>query len=85
MYLDEENLKKNIEKRGRSYEKNIELDYLKKIQSGYFDYIKQHQDMRVLIVDTNRIDFVENESDYLKLLGIIDQNYSKGIHRFTLE
>lgn len=85
LYLDEKNLKKNIEKRGRSYEKNIELGYLKRIQTGYFDYIKQHQDMRVLIIDTNRIDFVENENDYLKLLDIIDKKYDKGIHRFTLE
>lgn len=85
LYLDEKNLKKNIEKRGRSYEQNIELGYLKRIQTGYFDYIKQHQDMRVLIVDTNRIDFVENENDYLKLLDIIDKKYDKGIHRFTLE
>ncbi len=85
LYLNEENLKKNIVKRGRSYEKNIKLGYLKKIQSGYFDYIKQHQDMKVLIVDTNRIDFVENENDYLKLLGIINKDYKKGIHRFSLE
>lgn len=85
LYLDEKNLKKNIEKRGRSYEQNIELGYLKRIQTGYFDYIKQYQDMRVLIIDTNRIDFVENENDYLKLLDIIDKKYDKGIHRFTLE
>ena len=85
LYLNVDNLKKNIIKRGRSYEQNIEKDYLQKIQDGYFDYIKQQQDMRVLIIDTNNIDFVEKEADYQKLLEIINQEYKKGIHRFTLE
>ena len=85
LYLNVDNLKKNIIKRGRSYEQNIEKDYLQKIQDGYFDYIKQQQDMRVLIIDTNNIDFVEKEADYQKLLEIINQEYEKGIHRFTLE
>lgn len=85
LYLNVDNLKKNIIKRGRSYEQNIEKAYLQKIQSGYFDYIKQQQDMRVLVIDTNNVDFIENESDYQKLLKIINQEYEKGIHRFTLE
>lgn len=85
LYLNVDNLKRNIIKRGRSYEQNIEKEYLQKIQSGYFDYIKQQQDMRVLVIDTNNIDFVENEKDYQKLLEIINQDYEKGVHRFTLE
>ncbi len=85
LYLNVDNLKKNIIKRGRSYEQDIEKTYLQKIQSGYFDYIKQQQDMRVLIIDTNNIDFVEKEADYQKILEIIHQEYEKGIHRFTLE
>lgn len=85
LYLNVDNLKRNIVKRGRSYEQNIEKDYLHKIQRGYFDYIKQQQDMRVLIIDTNNIDFVENDTDYQKLLEIINQEYEKGVHRFTLE
>lgn len=85
LYLSVDNLKQNIIKRGRSYEQDIQKDYLQKIQDGYFEYIKQKQDMRVLIVDTNNIDFVENEADYQKLLAIISEKYTTGIHRFTLE
>ncbi len=85
LYLDVENLKRNIVKRGRSYEQEIENNYLDKIQAGYFEYIRQQQDMRILIIDTNHIDFVENEQDYQKILKIINQEYPKGIHRFTLE
>ncbi len=85
LFLNVDNLKRNILKRGRSYELNIEESYLQKIQDGYFEYIKQQQDMRVLVIDTNNIDFVEKEADYLKLLDIINQEYDKGIHRFSLE
>lgn len=85
LYLDVENLKRNIVKRGRSYEQEIENNYLDKIQKGYFEYIRQQQDMRILIIDTNHIDFVENVADYNKILEVINQDYPKGIHRFTLE
>ncbi len=84
LYLEVENLKRNIIKRGRSYEQEIENTYLDKIQTGYFEYIRQQQDMRILIIDTNHIDFVENDEDYQKILEIINQDYAKGIHRFTL-
>jgi len=85
LYLDVVNLKKNIIKRGRSYELEIENNYLEKIQTGYFEYIRQQQDMRILIIDTNHVDFVENECDYNKILEIINREHKKGIHRFTLE
>ncbi len=85
LYLEVENLKRNIIKRGRSYEQDIQNNYLDKIQSGYFEYIRQQQDMRILIIDTNQIDFVEKEEDYQKILDIINQEYPKGIHRVTLE
>jgi deoxyadenosine/deoxycytidine kinase len=85
LYLDVENLKKNIVKRGRSYELEIENNYLEKIQTGYFEYIRQQRDMRILIIDTNHIDFVENECDYNKILEIINREHKKGIHRFVLE
>ena len=51
-------LKSNIVKRGRPYEQDIQHEYLEKIQSGYFDYLRQQNDMRILIIDTNEMDFV---------------------------
>lgn len=81
LYLEIDKLKKNIKKRGRDYEQNIDQGYLEKIQSGYFDYIRQQQDMRILIIDTNNMDFVVNNEDYKLLLDIISKPYEKGIHR----
>ncbi|MEI6747748.1 MAG: deoxynucleoside kinase [Bacteroidales bacterium] len=81
LYLEIEKLTENIRKRGRDYEQNIDKSYLERIQSGYFDYIKQQQDMRILIIDTNNMDFVENNEDYNLLLGIIGNAYETGVHR----
>lgn len=84
LYLQVDKLKYNIKLRGRSYEQSIADDYLEAIQQGYFEFIKQQQNMRILILDTNAIDFVNNPDDYQKILSHIDQDYPVGIHRRVL-
>lgn len=81
LYLDIGRLQNNIRKRGRSYEQNIQDDYLTRIQEGYFDYIRQQQGMRVLLIDTNELDFVANTTDYDKLVKLIMCEYPVGVHR----
>jgi len=81
LYLDISRLQTNIRNRGRVYEQKIEDDYLQRIQEGYLDYIKQQQGLRVLLIDTNNLDFVARQSDYNTLLEIIMQDYPIGIHR----
>lgn len=85
LYLSIDNLKRNILKRGRSYEKNMEKEYLAKIQSGYLDFIKSQPNMRILIIDTNNIDFVNNYNDYNKIKdAILNKEYDIGITRIEL-
>ena len=81
LFLSVDHLKGNIQKRGRPYEQNIDFDYLEKIQSGYMEFLKQQQNMRTLIVDTNNLDFVSRDVDYLKLLELIGKEYEPGITR----
>ncbi len=84
LYLDIEHLQYNIKKRGRSYEQNITASYLENLQNGYFEFIKeQEQNMRILILDTNNMDFVANKKDYNVIIDAMNQEYSKGIHRIT--
>lgn len=83
LYLDIEKLKQNIIKRGRSYEKEIKNSYLEKIQEGYLNYIKQQSEMRILIIDTNNLDFVNCEDDYKSIINEIDKEYDIGIHRIS--
>jgi len=37
--------------------------------------------MRILILDTNKVDFVQNPDDYQRMIALIDQEYEVGIHR----
>jgi deoxyguanosine kinase len=81
LYLDLDHLKRNIQRRGRPYEQNINFEYLEKIQTGYIEFLRQQQNMRILIVDTNRLDFVNREEDYRKMVTLIGSEYEFGITR----
>ena len=84
LYSDVLRLQQNIRKRGRSYEQEISDDYLNNIQEGYFDFLRQQQgNMRILLIDTNRLDFVANEKDYQQIIDVIDQPYDIGLHRVS--
>ena len=71
LYQNTNRLLQNIKKRGRSYEQEIEADYLEKINHGYLDYIKSQTNLNVLVIDVSDFDFVKNPSDYLRVLDAI--------------
>jgi 2-amino-4-hydroxy-6-hydroxymethyldihydropteridine diphosphokinase len=73
LYQNTDRLLKNIKKRGRDYEQNIEKDYLKKIQEGYSNFIKTEQDLNVLTIDVSELDFVNNENDYFAIIQQINE------------
>ncbi|MBF4508515.1 2-amino-4-hydroxy-6-hydroxymethyldihydropteridine diphosphokinase [Flavobacterium sp. JLP] len=73
LYQNSGRLLQNIKKRGRSYEQNIEADYLDKINNGYLDYIKSQTDLNVLIIDVSEKDFVKKHEDYLFILNEIQK------------
>ena len=85
LYRDVEHLQQNIRKRGRSYEQNISDEYLGNIQQGYMEFLRQQQnEMSILMIDTNNIDFVANNSDYQRIVNVINQPYPTGIHRVII-
>ena len=84
LHKDVPKLKKNIISRGRIYEQNIEEEYLKKLEKGYWDFFKQQTGTRILVIDTNNVDFISNEYDYNNLLTLIQDEYEIGIHRLFL-
>ena len=85
LYCDVERLQANIHKRGRSYEQEISDEYLANIQEGYLNFLNQQQsNMRILLLDISRLDFVANEKDYRRIIEAIDQSYDIGLHRISL-
>jgi deoxyadenosine/deoxycytidine kinase len=81
LYQTIDNLIHNIRSRGRDYEQDIKPEYLEKIQESYLDFIRQKSGMRILIIDTNNLDFVKNKADYKRIVEIISGKYEKGVHR----
>ena len=81
LHKDVPKLKANIKKRGRDYEQNIEDDYLKQLEMGYWDFFKQQSSLKILVIDTNSVDFLNNENHYQSILDLINTEYQPGIHR----
>lgn len=71
LYQDTERLMENIQKRGRSFERSIQPEYLQKLNTGYLNYIKSPLFENVKIIDISSLDFVKNRADYLTVLDEI--------------
>jgi len=85
LYVNTRRLQTNIQMRGRSYEQKIPDDYLEKIQSSYFDYLKQQSKLRILLLDINALDFVKHKSHYHLVVDTINQQYPLGISTRVLK
>ena len=81
LHKDVPKLKENIRNRGRDYEQNIQDDYLGNLEKGYWDFFKQQDGMRIVVLDTNEVDFVRNMNDYNRILEILQQDFPVGLHR----
>ena len=71
LHVPVETLMENIRKRGRSYEQNIQAEYLKEVQDGYFGFFKSQSEMKILVIDTSNLDFVNNANDYTQIKKMI--------------
>ena len=74
-----------ILKSGVVYEKTITEEYLQKIQDSYFRFFRQNRENRYLVIDVNRIDFVEHEKHYNMIMdAIFNHDYPVGINTLIL-
>lgn len=62
----------NIQKRGREYEENIRLDYLKRLNEYYNSWISKYKEGPLLIVDADKNKFEEDVEDLGKIITRID-------------
>jgi len=65
-------LVRQIEKRGRDYEYAIRIDYLRNLNEHYEDWISNYRLGRLLTIDVNNLDFVENSEDFAFIVNKID-------------
>jgi len=65
-----------IQKRGRDYEESIRIDYLKKLNERYEEWISTYTIGKLLIIDVDNTDFTENPQD----LGNVIEKINSQIH-----
>lgn len=66
------NLVKQIHKRGREYESSISIDYLSRLNERYEAWIHDYKKGNLLIIDVDKVDFVENPEDLGEIINRID-------------
>ncbi|MEX6691077.1 deoxynucleoside kinase [Danxiaibacter flavus] len=61
-----------IQKRGREYEENIRLDYLKKLNELYNKWIDGYKEGPLLVIDVDKNNFADKEEDLGEIINKVD-------------
>ena len=62
----------NIQKRGRDYEQSIQLEYLENLNKRYEDFIFNKYKGKIMVVEADQIDFLNNRKDFASIVDRID-------------
>ena len=76
LQADTDVLMNNIAKRGRNMERNVTWEYIDALNQVYTEYFFRYQDTPLVIINTDNIDFVENEKDLKEVIDYIRQPVS---------
>jgi deoxyadenosine/deoxycytidine kinase len=66
------NLVSQIHKRGREYENSISIDYLSRLNERYEAWAEGYTKGKILIIDVDNIDFVNNPEHLGQIITRID-------------
>jgi deoxyadenosine/deoxycytidine kinase len=66
------NLVAQIHKRGREYENSISIDYLSRLNERYEAWIHGYNKGKLLIVDVDKLNFVDKPEDLGYVINTID-------------
>ena len=62
----------HIQSRGREYEENIRLDYLKRLNEFYKKWIDKYIEGPLLVIEIDNNNFAENDEDFAEVVRRID-------------
>ncbi|UHG93562.1 deoxynucleoside kinase [Spirosoma oryzicola] len=65
-------LRRQIRKRGRSFEQSISDEYLSSLNELYEEFVAAYTIGELLIVDVNELDYTEHPADFLEIVRQID-------------
>ena len=84
IHRDTDYLLQKIHERNRSYEQEIQADYLQMIQDSYFEYLRNITSFPVLILDLKDMDFIAHKQHYETIKFLISKPYQPGVHRMSV-
>ena len=61
-----------IERRGRAYEDNIRLDYLKQLNQYYNNWIDNYKEGPLLVINVDDLNYADKQADFGKVVEKID-------------
>lgn len=65
-------LVRQIQLRGRDYESSISIEYLSRLNEKYEEWIKTYDEGKLLIIDVDNLDFVNNREDLSYIYDKVD-------------
>ena len=71
LQADTDKLMENIKKRGREYEQNMNWNYIDSLNQVYNEYFFRYDKGPLLIINTNDIDFVNNNDDLEGIMNFL--------------
>ncbi len=74
-------LVENIHRRGRDYEQNMQLDYLRNLNQRYDDFIQNQYDGKTLTIEVDNIDFLHNREYFASVIKQIDKSLNEIEHK----
>ena len=75
-------LQQHIHQRARSYEQAIPDAYLTSVGDVYAEFLKGVK-CPLIIVDSTRVDFLNNEVQWQQLIALLDAGLEKAVYYFT--
>ncbi|TDR20750.1 deoxynucleoside kinase [Marinicella litoralis] len=73
--------RKRIRLRGRKMEQDMPLSYLKRLEKLYQSWIANYNKSKVLVIETDRLDYVNDLIDQIELMQSIEALLPKGLER----
>lgn len=70
-------LLKQIKLRGREFEQNIDAGYLDKLNTSYEDWIKDYKHGRILVIESDKLDFVNRRKDLDHIVALMKKNLAE--------
>jgi deoxyadenosine/deoxycytidine kinase/NTP pyrophosphatase (non-canonical NTP hydrolase) len=81
---DTDTLMQRIAFRDRTYEREMDRDYLEAVRIAYDRFFADYDRSPVLPIDTNRLDFVHNPQDLAQVVGHIRSALEQGTYQRPL-